>query len=351
MNPNAVSVAVVDGKTISKTVELGSVGRGGTVSIRAIKGGAYLLAEGADKLAPQNVTVKRVGTDLHLSLECGELEQPQLIIEDFYGTNGQLVGLAEDGSFHEYVASDAITEQDMAEGGVSALALGATPLTGFGAGGEGGSFWTPTLMGLGALGVAGAIAAIGGGGGGGGGQVAPETQPRPEPALEPQTQPETIPTQGEVPEKQAPIEPEEGIRQPPNGKSNEVADQPGENQAVVDQGQASVQMSAEGTPMFDYSAVVQLSHSQSNADQPWAIALSLGDVLSYGVGELFVTDTTADATSQSTCRAQEVDPQALISDEEIENWSIQSDVSSSGAVYELAQPSTSVDDALFYGLE
>jgi len=163
LNANVVNVAVVDGKTITQTVELSSVKNNQPVRIKAVQGGKYILAEGANGVAPENITIKRVGKDLHIALEGSDPDQPQLIIEGFEGSGGQLVGVAEDGSYHEYISSDA--EQDhsaafLIEGVEAPQVLGAQPLTGFGDGLAAaagiGWFW-PALLGLAALGVLGGV--------------------------------------------------------------------------------------------------------------------------------------------------------------------------------------------------
>lgn len=173
MNPSAVNIAVVDGKTITQTQELRSAAAGEPVRIKAVRGGSYILAEGEKGVAPQNITVKRVGKDLHVSLEGAELDQPQLIIEDFYGSDSQLVGMAEDGEYHEYVASDADAEHEAAflmDGNSSAQVLASDQLPGFGTGlvagagaglmGMAGMGFMPAMLGLGALALGGVAYAV-----------------------------------------------------------------------------------------------------------------------------------------------------------------------------------------------
>ena len=163
MNTNAVNVAVVDGKTITESVELRTTQQGQPVRIKAVQNGKYILAEGGDKpVAPENITIKRVGNDLHVATEGTSPDQPQLIIEGFFESQGQLVGVGEDGAYYEYISSDG--DQDRAaaflhDGASSPQVLGADELVGFGNGlvaGNGiGWFW-PALLGLGALGLLGA---------------------------------------------------------------------------------------------------------------------------------------------------------------------------------------------------
>lgn len=74
--------------------------------IKAQAGGKYQLQDvSKNGVAPEQVRIKRVGKDLHVSL--GEGEATDLIVEDYYtvmpeGYNG-LIGQAENGSFYEYV--------------------------------------------------------------------------------------------------------------------------------------------------------------------------------------------------------------------------------------------------------
>ncbi|MBI3904393.1 MAG: Biofilm associated protein A, partial [Pseudomonas fluorescens] len=166
-----MNIAVVDGKTITQTQELRSTKQGEPVRIKAVRGGSYILAEGDKGVAPENITVKRVGKDLHVSLEGTDVDQPQLIIEDFYGSDSQLVGMAEDGAYHEYVSSDADLDHEAAfliDGDSSAQVLGSDQLLGYGNGltyGSGlmgaGMNFLPALLGLGGLALAGAAYAVG----------------------------------------------------------------------------------------------------------------------------------------------------------------------------------------------
>ncbi|WP_198386886.1 hypothetical protein, partial [Burkholderia ubonensis] len=124
---STVKLAVVDGKTITQTVDLRG-GNGGPTKVRAIKGGKFILATEQTGHAPENITIKRVGKNLHLGLEGESLEQPALIIEDYYGNEGQLVGMGEDGAYHEYISSDADEHREaafLADGANSPLVLGA----------------------------------------------------------------------------------------------------------------------------------------------------------------------------------------------------------------------------------
>ncbi|WP_445177494.1 Ig-like domain-containing protein [Pseudomonas sp. McL0111] len=176
MTTATYKVAIADGKTMTDVQELSTSGQ--PVRIKAVANGKYVLAEGDKGIAPANVTVKRVGKDLHVTLEGGNPDQPQLIIEGFYDAQGQLVGMAEDGSFHEYVAADAVQDHSSAfliEGVPAPQVLGVESVSSMsgmsgmsGVGGlAGGVFGTGIgllgagLIGLAAVGLAGAAVAAG----------------------------------------------------------------------------------------------------------------------------------------------------------------------------------------------
>ncbi|WP_445177495.1 Ig-like domain-containing protein [Pseudomonas sp. McL0111] len=166
-----VKVAITDGNTVTDVTELSTSGQ--PVRIKAIANGKYILAEGDKGFAPQNITVKRVGKDLHVSVEGGDPDQPQLIIEGFYDSQGQLVGMAEDGSFHEYIAADAVQDHNAAfliEGVPAPQVLGVETVSGMsgmngvsglsgGVFGTGLSMLSAGLIGLAAVGLAGAAVA------------------------------------------------------------------------------------------------------------------------------------------------------------------------------------------------
>ena len=156
MYTQAVNIAVVEGKTIISTTELRSDPQGKPVVIKAIPNGKYILAEGENGFAPENITIKRVGKNLHIALEGTDPDQPQVIIEGFFDNQGQLVGVAEDGNYHEYICSDADQDHSAAflmDGESSPQVLGADKLSGFDgliAGSGIGWFW-PALLGLAGL--------------------------------------------------------------------------------------------------------------------------------------------------------------------------------------------------------
>ncbi|UVC31711.1 Ig-like domain-containing protein [Pantoea sp. SOD02] len=98
--------------------------------MKAIPNGKYILSEGENGVAPENITLKRVGKNLHVILEGSDIEHPELIIEGFYDTPGELVGKAEDGQWHEYIATSGEEKDDAAflmDGEISPVALNAAP--------------------------------------------------------------------------------------------------------------------------------------------------------------------------------------------------------------------------------
>ncbi len=109
--------------------------KGKALRIKAKAGETYQLVEvqpgQAQSYAPQQVKVKRVGKDLVITFEGGS--RPDIIIEGYYDVMAKdhkgLIGLAEDGSFYEYIPEDPHPlgmVQLLPEGGQDvAMALGA----------------------------------------------------------------------------------------------------------------------------------------------------------------------------------------------------------------------------------
>ena len=97
-----LNLLVVDGKKVIKTATLPIRMDGQPVHITAIDGGKYLLSSGENQAAPDHVIVKRVGNDLQMFTQDGD-NTPELIIDGFYQHQGELSGLAPDGSYHVYV--------------------------------------------------------------------------------------------------------------------------------------------------------------------------------------------------------------------------------------------------------
>ncbi|WP_019673535.1 Ig-like domain-containing protein, partial [Psychrobacter lutiphocae] len=137
--------------------------------IKATHNVNYELIDQATGRAPHHIVTKRVGQDLHVSVEENG-QDSDLIIEDYYDdADSALIGLAEDGNYYYYVpdtgeVADFVTElapgdiEGQALGGTDYLApwwVGVTDQAGFGI--------LPWLVGLAGLG--GIIAAIDNSGG------------------------------------------------------------------------------------------------------------------------------------------------------------------------------------------
>ncbi|MDX7023735.1 Ig-like domain-containing protein, partial [Enterobacter cloacae] len=106
MNISAINLFVIDGKDIVQIAELPEKTTDAAVRVKAVKGGKYLLVKGKDEAAPEHIVVKRVGNDLSVFTQDGD-DTPEIIIEDFYIQQGELLGMAPDGSYHTYESSDA----------------------------------------------------------------------------------------------------------------------------------------------------------------------------------------------------------------------------------------------------
>jgi hypothetical protein len=165
MSISPVNVAVIADKKITKAEVLSSSASGKTVKIKAVAQGKYILAEGENGVAPENITVKRVGKSLHVILEGSDVNHPDLIIEEFFDKPGELIGKAEAGSIHPFVSTDGDSEHDadqLQDGEISSLALGEEneqDLTGLVL--AEGFDWSPALLALAGIAALAAAAGLG----------------------------------------------------------------------------------------------------------------------------------------------------------------------------------------------
>ncbi|WP_240918150.1 Ig-like domain-containing protein, partial [Metapseudomonas otitidis] len=128
MATQSIQLLLVDGKEVRQQLPLVKGNKGKVPTIKATLDGKFILADKETGLSPENITVRRVGKNLHIFLEGEPFEHPTVIIEDFFEYNSELVGMAEGGAYYAYVSSNgdddfsgALALQD---GESSALVLG-----------------------------------------------------------------------------------------------------------------------------------------------------------------------------------------------------------------------------------
>lgn len=111
----------------AQTVEEIVLTLGATTKIKAQKKVNYELFSPATGRAPDHIITKRVGKDLHISLD-KDGKHDDLIIEGYYNNKeSALIGLAEDGQYYYYIpdtgeVADYVTE--LAVGDIEGQALG-----------------------------------------------------------------------------------------------------------------------------------------------------------------------------------------------------------------------------------
>ena len=116
-------------KTHSTTKTVGQIAltQGTATKVKAQKGVNYELVDQQTGHAPDHIITKRVGKDLHISLD-KDGQSDDLIIEDYYDHgDAALIGLAEDGQYYYYIpdtgeAVDYVTQ--LVTGDVEGQALG-----------------------------------------------------------------------------------------------------------------------------------------------------------------------------------------------------------------------------------
>ncbi|TDA47476.1 Ig-like domain-containing protein [Burkholderia pyrrocinia] len=158
MSVDTIKLAVVNGKTVAQTVDLGQIQAGTAAKIKAVPNGQYILSDASLQGAgPKQVTAFRSGKDLYLSVDGSS--EPQLVIEDYYGSNGELLAQGADGQYYTYDVAGATDAQaaSITDNTSELLSPSATPTP------LGGLVTAPGInwLGAGLAGLAGA-AAIGG---------------------------------------------------------------------------------------------------------------------------------------------------------------------------------------------
>nr|WP_241879484.1 Ig-like domain-containing protein [Psychrobacter sp. PraFG1]UNK06295.1 Ig-like domain-containing protein [Psychrobacter sp. PraFG1] len=146
--------------------------------IKAVQKVNYELFDPATGHAPNHIVTKRIGNDLHVSME-DNAQDSDLIIEGFYDdTNSALIGLAENGEYYYYVPDsgevvDYVTQLQV--GDIEGQALGGeSQVAPWWVGATEGSFDTlPWLVGLAGAGIVGAALSSGGGSSSSNGYVPP----------------------------------------------------------------------------------------------------------------------------------------------------------------------------------
>ncbi|MDD9338852.1 MAG: hypothetical protein PV362_04175 [Providencia heimbachae] len=109
--------------------------------INAQKNVNYLLIDEETHFAPENIAVKRVDKNLFIAFEGGDVNQPDLIIENYFSDNGEIgyhegssnliIGQYENGQYFPYVPEsaekiDAISQ--LADGQAAGQAIGGDAL-------------------------------------------------------------------------------------------------------------------------------------------------------------------------------------------------------------------------------
>ena len=70
--------------------EGGNGSKGQPLVIKALANVYYHFTDEATGFGPENIATKRVGKNLFIAFEGGDVEQPDLVIEDYYMTTARL---------------------------------------------------------------------------------------------------------------------------------------------------------------------------------------------------------------------------------------------------------------------
>jgi hypothetical protein len=179
MNEKYSLKIIQQGKTQQvRTVQNGAGMAGQAVVIQATDAARFQLVNVVTLVSPTKLQLKRVGDALHLVLPGGDIDAPDLVIQDYFKVTGtSLQGSSISGEWMNYDTAGLVTNPAPLVAGTNTLSSSVIDKTSnVSLGGEGvlGTFTEHPWLWAG--GIAGA-AATGGGGGGGGSTPASDTSP------------------------------------------------------------------------------------------------------------------------------------------------------------------------------
>ena len=143
-----------------KTVQAGSGLHGQALVVKATADTRYQLTDIVTQTSPAKLQVKRVGNDLHLALPGGDVQAPDIVLQDYFSvSNASLWGVSSAGEWMGYDSSALQTAQQTTTSAAPQTLALATPSQG----------WLSTFDSpWGLAGVAGGVAVLAAAGGGGG---------------------------------------------------------------------------------------------------------------------------------------------------------------------------------------
>ncbi|UOO81423.1 hypothetical protein LVJ83_10735 [Uruburuella testudinis] len=113
MSDHKITLKINNAKETLDTLQFNTAGTG-AVRVQAQADVNYELIDEATGFGPENITVKRVGKDLQITFEGSNIDEPDLIIENYYaedGVSNLVVGQHENGHFYPYVPESGQTNE------------------------------------------------------------------------------------------------------------------------------------------------------------------------------------------------------------------------------------------------
>jgi hypothetical protein len=99
----------------SRVIRSGAAVNGQAVVIKAEQSARYQLINSVTLNSPAKLALKKKGNDLHVALPGGDVDMPDIIIEDFYAISGnQLQGLGQSGEWMAYDTASLVKKPDNA---------------------------------------------------------------------------------------------------------------------------------------------------------------------------------------------------------------------------------------------
>jgi len=99
----------------SRVIRSGAAVNGQAVVMKAEQAARYQLINSVTLNSPAKLALKKKGNDLHVALPGGDVDMPDIIIEDFYAISGnQLQGLGQSGEWMAYDTASLVKKPDNA---------------------------------------------------------------------------------------------------------------------------------------------------------------------------------------------------------------------------------------------
>nr|BFD40934.1 hypothetical protein FFPRI1PSEUD_24330 [Pseudomonas sp. FFPRI_1] len=139
MATQTVQLLLMEGRHLRQTLSLRPGAKGFDLKIKAGTEGRFVLIDQETGYAPQKIRMRRIGKHLLVCLKGDSLEEPTVVIEDFFLHHTELFGMGAGNSHHAYTRLEHKNAYELTN---SEFSIPAQHLT------ARGNFQRPTFFGL-----------------------------------------------------------------------------------------------------------------------------------------------------------------------------------------------------------